>query len=134
MHYMLDTNICIYAIKHRPPELLAALRAHESAGIGLSSITVAELSFGVHKSGSARNIAALQQFLEPLEIADFDRAAAWHFGRLRATLDAAGTPIGPLDTQIAAHARALDVTLVTHNTREFSRVPGLLLSDWVAPP
>ena len=137
MHYMLDTNICIYAIKHRPPELLAALRAHESAGIGLSSITVAELSFGVHKSGSARNIAALQQFLEPLEIADFDRAAAWHYGRLRATLDAAGTPIGPigpLDTQIAAHARALDVTLVTHNTREFSRVPGLLLSDWVAPP
>ena len=132
MRYMLDTSICSYAIKHRPPEVLAALRAHEAPGLGLSSITVAELSFGVHKSGSPRNIAALQQFLEPLAIADFDRAAALSYGRLRATLEAAGTPIGPLDTQIAAHALALDVTLVTHNTREFSRVPGLLLSDWVA--
>lgn len=129
---MLDTHLCLYAIKHRPPEVSAALRAHGAAGLGLSSITVAELSFVAHKNGSARNIAALQQFLEPLEIADFDRDAAKCYGRLRATLEAAGTPIGPLDTQIAAHALALDVTLVTHNTREFSRVPGLLLSDWVA--
>ena len=132
MRFMLDTSFCLYAIKHRPPEALAALRAHEAAGLGLSSITVAELSFGAHKSGSARNIAALQQFLEPLEIADFDRAAALSYGRLRAMLEAAGTPIGPLDTQIAAHALALEVTLVTHNTREFSRVPGLLLSNWAA--
>ena len=134
MRFMLDTNICIYAIKHRPPEVLAALRAHEAAGLGLSSITVAELFFGMHKSGSARNIAALQQFLEPLEVADFDRPAASACGRLRATLEAAGTPIGPLDTQIAAHALALGVTLVTHNTREFSRVTGLRLADWVAAP
>ena len=134
MRFMLDTNICIYAIKHRPPEVLAALRAHEAAGLGLSSITVAELFFGMHKSGSARNIAALQQFLEPLEVADFDRPAASAYGRLRATLEAAGTPIGPLDTQIAAHALALGVTLVTHNTREFSRVTGLRLADWVAAP
>ena len=129
---MLDTNLCICAIKHRPPEVLVALRAHEAAGLGLSSITVSELFFGVHKSGSARNIAALQQFLEPLEIADFDLAAASAYGRLRATLEAAGTPIGPLDTQIAAHALALGVTLVTHNFCGFSCVPGLLLSDWVA--
>jgi tRNA(fMet)-specific endonuclease VapC len=93
---------------------------------------VDELAFGVHKSGSARNIAALQQFLEPLEIANFDRDAAQCYGRLRATLESAGTSIGPLDTQISAHALALGVTLVTHNTREFKRVPGLLLSDWVA--
>ena len=88
----------------------------------------------MHKSGSARNVAALQQFLEPLEIADFDRDAAQCHGRLRATLDAAGTPIGPLDIQIAAHALALGVTLVTPNSREFSRVPGLILSGWVATP
>lgn len=131
MRYMLDTNTCIHAIKHRPAELLAALRAHESAGLGVSSITVAELEFGVAKSASARNAAALKQFLEPLAVADFDRVAAARYGPLRAALEAAGTPIGPLDTQIAAHALALEVTLVSNNTREFSRVPGLKLVDWV---
>lgn len=130
---MLDTNICIYAIKHRPPEVLAALRAHESAGLGLSSITVAELYFGVAKSGSVRNLQALAQFLEPLEVADFDKHAAQSYGQLRARLEAAGTPIGPLDTQIAAHALALGVTLVSNNSREFARVPGLALTDWVLP-
>ena len=133
MRFMLDTNLCIYAIKHRPPEVLAALRTHESAGLGLSSITVAELYFGVAKSGSGRNLQALAQFLEPLEIADFDRHAAQVYGQLRATLEAAGTPIGPLDTQIAAHALALGVTLVSNNTREFARVPGLVLDNWVLP-
>ena len=134
MQFMLDTNICIYAIKHRPPEVLAALRRHEAAGLGLSSITVAELFFGVAKSGSLRNRSALNQFLEPLEIADFDRAAAAAYGQLRAELEAAGTPIGPLDTQIAAHALALGVTLVSHNMREFGGVPGLRLANWVATP
>lgn len=134
MQFMLDTNICIYAIKHRPPEVLAALRRHEADGLGVSSITVAELFFGVAKSGSLRNRLALQQFLEPLEIADFDRAAAAAYGPLRATLEAAGTPIGALDTQIAAHALALGVTLVSHNTREFARVPGLRLANWVTAP
>jgi tRNA(fMet)-specific endonuclease VapC len=131
MRFMLDTNICIYAIKQRPREVLAALRAQEVAGLGLSSVTVAELAFGVAKSGSARNQRALEQFLEPLEIADFDRSAALVYGRLRAALEAAGTPIGPLDTQIAAHALALGVILVSNNQREFARVPGLRLEDWV---
>jgi tRNA(fMet)-specific endonuclease VapC len=131
MKFMLDTNICIYAIKHRPAEVADALRAHEQAGLGVSSITVAELEYGAAKSGSARNMRALQQFLEPLEIADFDRAASQRYGRLRAQLEAAGTPIGPLDTQIASHALALGVTLVTNNTREFQRVPGLVLANWV---
>ena len=134
MQFMLDTNICIYAITHRPPEVLAALRRHEIDGLGVSSITVAELFFGVAKSGSLRKRLALQQFLDPLEIADFDRAAAAAYGPLRATLEAAGTPIGALDTQIAAHALALGVTLVSHNTREFARVPGLRLANWVAAP
>jgi tRNA(fMet)-specific endonuclease VapC len=131
MRFMLDTNICIYAIKQRPPEVLAALRAQEVAGLGLSSVTVAELAFGVAKSGSARNQRALEQFLEPLEIADFDRSAALVYGRLRAALEAAGTPIGPLDTQVVAHALALGVILVSNNQREFARVPGLRLEDWV---
>ena len=131
MRFMLDTNICIYAITHRPPEVIAALRAHESAGLGLSSVTVAELYFGVAKSGSARNLSALEQFLAPLELADFDRSAAAAYGPLRAAMEAAGAPIGPLDTQIAAHALALGVTLVSNNTREFARVPGLRLENWL---
>lgn len=130
MRYMLDTNICIYAIKHRPARVIDALRAHEAAGIGISNISVAELYFGARKSGSIRNLQALAHFLEPLEIADFDLAAAQKYGAIRHALEAGGIPIGPLDTQIAAHALALDVTLVTNNTREFSRVPGLRLENW----
>ena len=105
-------------------------RRHESAGLGISSISVAELFFGAEKSGSTRNMQMLRQFLEPLEIADFDLNAAQAYGRLRRHLESAGTPIGPLDTQIAAHALALDITLVSHNTREFIRVPALRLENW----
>lgn len=130
MRYMLDTNICIYAIKNHPAQVLAQLRGHEAEGIGISSISVAELYFGVSKSGSARNLAALQQFLEPLEIADFDLHTAQVYGTLRYALERLGTPIGPLDMQIAAHALALEVTLVTNNVREFTRVPDLNLINW----
>ncbi|MDH4391370.1 MAG: type II toxin-antitoxin system VapC family toxin [Aquabacterium sp.] len=131
---MLDTNICIHAMKHRPSEVLAQLRANAAAGLGISSITAAELHFGVAQTGSARNQAALRQFLEPLEIAHFDAVAAETCGRLRAALEQAGTPIGPLDTQIAAQALALDVTLVSHNLRAFACVPGLRLVSWVSTP
>ena len=131
MRYMLDTNTCIYVIKRRPPSVLAALLQHETEGIGVSIITVCELAYGAAKSGSARNQAALQQFLEPLTVADFDHTAAMAYARVRTALEAAGTPIGPLDTQIAAHALALGVTLVSNNTREFERVPGLKLANWV---
>lgn len=130
MRYMLDTNICIYAIKQRPSGVIEALRAKAARGIGISSISAAELYFGAEKSGSARNLDALRHFLEPLEIADFNLPAAEAYGRLRRQLEQAGTPIGPLDTQIAAHALALDVTLVTNNLREFSRVSRLRLENW----
>ena len=130
MRYMLDTNICIYAIKNRPASVIAALRAHESAGIGISAVSVGELYFGVKKSGSAKNLLALQHFLQPLEIADFDPAAAETYGEIRQQLEAAGTPIGPLDTQIAAHAASLGVTLVSNNMWEFQRVAGLRLENW----
>jgi tRNA(fMet)-specific endonuclease VapC len=130
---MLDTNICIYAIKNRPASVLERLRIHEAAGLGISSISVGELYFGAEKSGSAKNLNALRHFLEPLEMVDFDPVAAEAYGRLRNTLERAGTPIGPLDTQIAAHALALGVVLVTNNTREFSRVPGLHSENWAMP-
>lgn len=132
MRYMLDTNICIYAIKNRPPQVLEQLRKHEAAGLGISSVSVAELYFGAVKSGSERNLTALKHFLEPLEIADFDLQAAQAYGDLRHALEKAGQPIGPLDTQIAAHALALDVTLITNNGREFSRVAGLKMENWAA--
>ena len=132
MRFMLDTHVCIYAIKAQPATVLAALRRHEAEGIGISAITAAELWFGVEKSGSARNRTALKEFLSPLEVAEFDDAAARVYGRVRQQLEHAGTPIGPLDTQIAAHAMALDVTLVTHKLREFARVKGLSAIDWAA--
>ena len=134
MRYMLDTNICIYAIKHKPPAVIDAFRAHALDGIGLSSVSAAELIFGATKSGSERNLAALEKFLEPLEIADFDMQAAHAYGHLRWELERSGRPIGPLDTQIAAHALSLEVLLVTNNLREFNRVPGLRIENWADQP
>jgi tRNA(fMet)-specific endonuclease VapC len=130
MRYMLDTDICIYAIKNRSDYLLTKLRANAAAGIGISSITTAELHFGVAKTRSEKNAKALDEFLASLEIADFDDAAAREYGTLREALERAGTPIGPLDTQIAAHARQLGVIFVTNNVREFVRVEGLRLENW----
>jgi tRNA(fMet)-specific endonuclease VapC len=130
MRYMLDTDICIYAINHRPATVRAALQRHQPAGIGISAITAAELHFGVARSGSARNEAALRGFVAMLEIAPFDDTAAEINGRLRSWLASQGTPIGPYDALIAAHAQALGVTLVSNNTREFARVPGLRLENW----
>ncbi len=130
VRYLLDTNICIYVINARPPAVLERFLAHEADGVGLSAITASELYWGVQKSGSARNLAALEKFLSPLTVLDYGLAAAQRYGELRAHLDRQGTPIGPLDQQIAAHALALDVTLVTNNLREFERVPGLRLENW----
>ena len=130
LRYLLDTNICIYVINERPPALLAKFVAHESDGLGISAITASELFWGVHKSGSRRNLAALEKFMAALTVADYDLHAARAYGELRATLERKGTPIGPLDMQIAAHAVALGLTLVTNNLREFKRVAGLKLENW----
>jgi tRNA(fMet)-specific endonuclease VapC len=99
--------------------------------IGVCSVVAAELAYGVAKSRSARNRQALEMFLAPLEILPFDEAALWVYGDLRAELERKGTPIGALDTMIAAHALSQKSTLVTNNTREFDRVPGLMLENWV---
>ncbi len=127
---LLDTNICIYLINARPQQVLARFRQHRLGEIGISSIVAAELAFGVTKSGSERNLRALEMFLAPLELLSFDERCVWAYGRVRADLERRGEPIGALDTMIAAHALAADATLVTNNLREFSRVPGLRLENW----
>lgn len=133
MRFLLDTNICIYIIKQKPPEVLQRFNTYQIGDIGISAITVAELEFGVQKSQfPVRNQQALVQFLLPLTIADFDRSAGLVYGDLRATLEKQGTPIGSLDTLIAAHALSLQVTLITNNLKEFSRVPNLQLDNWVS--
>ena len=131
IRYLLDTNICIYVINARPPAVLARFMAHEIDGLGISAITASELYWGVCKSGSIRNRTTLEKFLSPLSVLDYDLAAAQHYGELRAFLEKQGTPIGPLDQQIAAHALALGITLVSNNVREFDKLPGLRLENWV---
>lgn len=130
MRYMLDTDICIYAINGKPPSVISAFARFQAAGLGVSSVTASELFYGVARTASQRNLTALHRFLGALEIAPFDTAAAQVYGPMRAWLESQGTPIGPYDTLIAAHAHALGVTLVSNNTREFARVPGLQLENW----
>ncbi|PIY24712.1 MAG: VapC toxin family PIN domain ribonuclease, partial [Comamonadaceae bacterium CG_4_10_14_3_um_filter_60_75] len=114
----------------RPPAVLERFRRERLGSISISSVTAAELAFGVAKSGSARNREALEMFLAPLEVLPFDASAIWHYGDLRAALERRGEPIGALDTMIAAHAMASNTILVTNNTREFARVAGLRLENW----
>jgi len=128
---LLDTNICIYIINAKPPAVLARFQKYRLGDIGLCSVVAAELAFGVAKSGSARNREALDMFLAPLTILPFDAAAVWVYGDLCADLERRGTPIGSLDTMIAAHALSQQALLVTNNTREFAKVPGLQLDNWV---
>ncbi len=129
---MLDTNICIYIIKKRPIQVLQALQQHDVGELCVSSITVAELEYGVEKSGNPeRNRIALTEFLAPFEILNFDDNAAREFGVIRATLEKQGRVIGPFDMQIAAHARASDLIIVTNNVKEFDRVQDLIVENWV---
>lgn len=129
--YMLDTNICIYMINKRPPQVRARFEGLRYGEVVVSSITGAELAFGVAKSGSARNRDALDRFFAPIEVLSFDSQAMHAYGPLRAHLQACGQPIGALDTLIAAHALAVGATLVTNNLTEFARVPGLACENWV---
>lgn len=137
MSYLLDTNICIYLIDRRTPHwqhIAEQLIAVQEERVLLSAFTVAELRYGVTKSShAAKNQIALDTFLADFEVAAFDAVAATVYGPLRAGLESKGKPIGPLDILIAAHAVSLSATLVTHNTREFSRVPSLRLADWTKP-
>jgi len=130
--HLLDTNICVAIIRRRAPGTLARLQRMKPGSVGVSIITVAELECGAAKSlQPQRNREALEQFLLPLEIMEYDAAAAQHYGDIRSHLEKAGTPIGPLDTLIAAHARSLNALLITNNLGEFRRVPGLKVEDWI---
>lgn len=130
--WMLDTDICIALIKRQPSELISRLKKHRPGDVAISSITLAELSFGVSKSTQVeKNRTALEQFLLPLEILSFDDIAAECYGRVRAALEVNGTPVGPLDTLIASHALSINATIVTNNTREFSRVQALRVENWM---
>ena len=132
MKYMLDTNTCIFIMKHTPGAV-ARFRSALSDGVAISSITLAELEFGVYNSKAyERNRDALLAFSTLVEILPFDNPASSEYGRIRAALERVGTPIGALDTLIAAHAKSLDITLVTNNTREFSRIDALKIEDWVS--
>jgi tRNA(fMet)-specific endonuclease VapC len=131
MQYLLDTNICIYLIKQKPPQVLARFQTLSLSAIGLSSITVAELEYGVCKGQQQeRNRTALMQFLIPLEIITFDQSAAIQYGSIRSDLEQRGLVIGSMDMLIAAQALSLGVTLVTNNVREFSRIANLSLENW----
>lgn len=131
MPYLLDTNICVYIIRGRHKGVIERFRHHPLTDLMLSSVTTAELYCGIEKSGHREhNLEVLERFLLPLTVQPFDHDVSKVYGKLMAGLEQSGTPIGPLDTLIAAHALALDATLVTNTTREFEKVPNLRLENW----
>ena len=133
IEYMLDTDICIYLIRQKPSEVIKRLAETPVSDVGISSITLSELEYGVCKSGRPeQNRAALIGFLAPLEVLPYDDMAAQEYGEVRCCLERQGPPIGSLDLLIAAHARSVECTLVTNNTSEFSRVARLRLDNWAA--
>jgi len=128
---MLDTNICIYIIKNRPQSVKEKFRAYHIGELCISSITVSELMYGAYKSQHVeKNLKAIEAFLLPFEIVNYDYDAAVAYGKIWATLERKGQVIGGMDMQIAGHALALDMTVVTNNTKEFQRVDGLVLDKW----
>lgn len=131
LKYLLDTNICIYIIKESPTRLIQKFKSLNLGEVGISSITLAELRFGVAKSlHKHKNHQALNEFILPLEILPFDGNAADCYGEIRASLQKKGTPIGALDMMIAAHTLSLNAILVTNNVKEFKRVNHLKIENW----
>jgi tRNA(fMet)-specific endonuclease VapC len=126
---LLDTSVCIALIRGDAPELAAALPRHRGGPIVVSAITLAELRVGEARRASRASESSVDDLLAPFVVAPFDDAAADTYGRVRIALERKGTPIGPLDTLIAAHAVALGATVVTANVREFRRVPNLQVTS-----
>jgi tRNA(fMet)-specific endonuclease VapC len=132
MRYLLDTDICIYIIKKRPESVFERFRTCSIGDIGISAITYSELCFGVFKSLNVeKNLEALEGFVAPLEVAAYDQSVCLFYGQVRSSLEKLGQPIGPLDTLIASQALSLDVTLVTNNLKEYTRIEGLMVEAWV---
>ena len=132
MHYLLDTTICIYLIKKRPLEVLERFREHSPEDVAISTITLFELQYGIEKSQyQKRSQDALSKFFLPLNLIDIDRSSAVESAKIRSQLEKKGMPIGPYDLLIAGLARSRDMILVTNNTKEFERVVGLHLENWI---
>lgn len=131
MKYMMDTNICIYAIKNKPESVIRKILSQNPEDLCISVVTYAELMHGVEKSQAVeKNRIAMSLFLSAITVLDFDGEAAEVYGQIRAELERKGTPIAPMDLLIAGHARSQGLILVTNNTREFARVTGLRIEDW----
>ena len=129
--YLLDTNMLIYTIKNRPVSVREKFN-HFSGQMAISTITIGELIYGVEKSSNpARNLADIEGLIARLEVLDFNQQAAEHFGEIRANLYRKGQPIGPYDMMLAGHARSQGLVLVTNNVKEFERVGGLRIENWV---
>ncbi|MCL6743177.1 tRNA(fMet)-specific endonuclease VapC [Kosakonia sp. R1.Fl] len=132
LKFMLDTNICIFTIKNKPEIVRQAFNQHNGQ-MCISSVTLMELIYGAEKSAiPERNLRVVEGFMARLEVLPYGIDAAVHTGQLRAELARAGTPVGPYDAMIGAHARSLGLVLVSNNTREFVRIPGLRLQDWTS--
>lgn len=132
LKYMLDTNIAIYVIKRRPLSALERFNRH-AGQLCISTITQAELYHGAEKSELVtRNLAVVEDFVSRLTVLDYGSQAAAHYGDIRATLEKVGTPIGVNDLHIAGHARSAGLVLVTNNEKEFVRVPGLRIENWIS--
>ena len=131
MKYLLDTNTCVFLMKNRP-QTVARYEQNMLLGIAISSVTLSELKFGVYNSANPeRNGENLLRFLIGVGVLDYNSAAADEYGKIRAELRRKGTPVGQMDMLIAAHGKAEGLTVVTNNTREFGRVEGLCLEDWI---
>jgi tRNA(fMet)-specific endonuclease VapC len=131
LKYLLDTNIVIYTMKNRPQRVKRRFQQHHDQ-MGISTVTIGELVFGAeHSQQTERNLADIEALAARLEVLPFDNQAAYHFGQIRAALYRTGQPIGPYDLMIAGQARAAGLKLVTNNVKEFERVPGLLLENWI---
>jgi len=129
--YMLDTDICIYLINTKSPKLAQKITGVASDEILISTITQAELEYGVSKSQNLKkNAQALAKFLSVFYVVDFDDKAAQIYGEIRANLERNGTVIGNMDMLIAGHAISKGYTLVTNNEREFNRIDGLIIENW----
>lgn len=132
MSYLIDTNICIYIMNNQPPEVIQRFKSKDVGQIGISSITVSELYYGVSKSKYRKNnLTRLEEFLTPFEILAYDQKASKLYGEIRAQLEKSGDVIVPLDLLIAAHALSLNLVLITNNEKEFNRVKSLKVENWV---
>jgi len=131
MNYLLDTNICIYIINRKPAAVLKRVQSKRPGQIAISTITIAELEYGVVRSRYPdRNRIALLEFLFPFTILDFDQKASMEYGQIRALLETKGKPVGPMDLLLAAQAKSHRLILVTNNGKEFQRIDALRIENW----